>query len=64
MPPRVVFDTNIIVSGLLWRGKAYQCLLLARAGVIQAVYCREIVAELSQKLRQIICPGVFLVSRS
>jgi len=32
MPERVVFDTNVIISGLLWRGKAYQCLLLARSG--------------------------------
>jgi predicted nucleic acid-binding protein len=34
MPKRVVFDTNVIISGLLWRGKAYQCLLLARSGVV------------------------------
>ncbi len=51
MPTRVVFDTNIMVSGLLWRGKAYQCLLLARAGVVRAVYCPEMMAELSEKLR-------------
>ena len=50
MPERVVFDTNVMVSGLLWRGKPYQCLLLARAGLVQAIYCREILAELSQKL--------------
>jgi len=30
MLERVVFNTNIMVSGLLWRGKPYQCLLLAR----------------------------------
>ncbi len=51
MAEKVVFDTNIWISGLLWRGKPYQCLLLARSGVVQAVYCREILAELSQKLR-------------
>jgi putative PIN family toxin of toxin-antitoxin system len=50
MPERVVFDTNVIVSGLLWRGKPYQCLLLARAGLVQAIYCREMLAELSRKL--------------
>lgn len=41
MPERVVFDTNIMVSGLLWRGKAYKCLLLARAGVVQAIIARR-----------------------
>jgi putative PIN family toxin of toxin-antitoxin system len=50
---RVVFDTNIWISGLLWRGKPYQCLLLARAGLVQTVYCPSIAAELSQKLRQV-----------
>ena len=53
MAERVVFDTNIWISGLLWRGKPYQCLLLARAGVVQAVYCPPMVAELAEKLRQV-----------
>jgi putative PIN family toxin of toxin-antitoxin system len=53
MPERVVFDTNIWISGLLWRGKPYQCLLLARVGMVQHVYCQEMTAELSQKLRQV-----------
>ena len=52
MPERVVFDTNIWISGLLWRGRPYQCLLLARARVVQPVYCHAMVAELAQKLRQ------------
>jgi len=52
MPERVVFDTNIWISGLLWRGRPYQCLLLGRAKVVQAVYCQAMVAELAQKLRQ------------
>ena len=51
MPERVVYDTNIWISGLLWRGKPYQCLLLARAGVVQLAHCQAMVAELSQKLR-------------
>ena len=53
MPERVVFDTNVWVSGLLWRGKPYQCLLLARAGVVQIVYCDEMAAELSRTLRRV-----------
>ncbi len=52
MVERVVFDTNVQVSGLLWHGKAYQCLLLARGGIVQAVYCQPMLAELSQKLRR------------
>ena len=52
MPERVVFDTNIWISGLVWRGKPYQCLLLARGRVVQHVYCKEMVAELSRKLRE------------
>jgi predicted nucleic acid-binding protein len=39
MPERVVFDTNIWISGLLWRGKPHQCLLLARSKVVQHVHC-------------------------
>ena len=53
MPERVVFDTNIWISGLLWRGQPYRCLLLARAGVVQLVYCQAMAAELSRKLRQV-----------
>lgn len=51
MPERAVFDTNIWISGLLWRGKPYQCLVLARAALVQPVYCREMMAELARKLR-------------
>ena len=52
MPDRVVFDTNIWISGLLWRGKPYQCLLLARGQAVQHVHCTEMMAELSEKLRE------------
>jgi hypothetical protein len=36
----------------VWRGKPYQCLLLARAKVVEHVYCAEVMAELSEKLRE------------
>jgi len=52
MAERVVFDTNALISGLLWKGKPYHCLLLARSGVIQAVYCNPMLAELTEKLRE------------
>jgi putative PIN family toxin of toxin-antitoxin system len=52
VPERVVFDTNIWISGLLWRGKPYQCLLLARGQAVQHVHCAEMMTELSEKLRE------------
>lgn len=52
MSKRVVFDTNIWISGLLWRGKPYQSLLLVRSRVVQHMHCSEMVAELSRKLRE------------
>jgi putative PIN family toxin of toxin-antitoxin system len=51
VPDRVVFDTNIWISGLLWRGKPYQCLLMARGKIVEAMYCQPMAAELSKKLR-------------
>ena len=52
MPLRVVFDTNIWIAGLNWRGAPYRCLLLARTGLVQLVYCQPMAAELSIKLRE------------
>ena len=51
MTERVVFDTNVWVSGLLWRGKPYRCLLLARSGLVKPVYCQAMVDELLRKLQ-------------
>lgn len=48
---RVVFDTNVWISGLLWRGKPYQCLLPARAGAVRPTYCLSMLGELAGKLR-------------
>ena len=48
---RVFFDTNVWISGLLWCGKPYQCLLLARSGVVTAIVSPQILAELVEKLR-------------
>ena len=50
MPIKVVFDTNILLSGIGWNGKPYTCLELARNGVIEGVTCRELLDELSEKL--------------
>jgi putative PIN family toxin of toxin-antitoxin system len=48
---RVVLDTNVCISGTLWRGKPYQCLLLARAGIVRPCYCDAMLSELREKLR-------------
>ena len=46
-----VLDTNVLLSGVGWKGKPYQCLELARAGAIDAFTCPEILDELTEKLR-------------
>jgi putative PIN family toxin of toxin-antitoxin system len=51
MPQVVVFDTNILFSGIGWKGKPYECLELARAGKVEGVTCRELLDELVEKLQ-------------
>jgi putative PIN family toxin of toxin-antitoxin system len=51
MRPIAVFDTNILFSGVGWKGKPYECLELARAGKIEGVTCREVLDELAAKLQ-------------
>ena len=51
MNQRVVLDTNVLISGLLWRGNPYKCLYLAQVGVIQSVTCAEILEEFQRKLQ-------------
>jgi uncharacterized protein len=43
---RVVLDTNILVSGLLWRGAPYRCLLAVQAGLADLVLSPPILEEL------------------
>ena len=47
----VVFDTNILFSGLGWRGSPFRCLELARKGQVISVTCQEILTELEEKLQ-------------
>jgi putative PIN family toxin of toxin-antitoxin system len=49
--PRVVFDTNILLSAIGWKGTPYQCVELARQGRIVSFTCSEILDELIEKLR-------------
>ncbi len=47
-----VFDTNVLLSGVGWKGKPFQCLELARTGVIDGLICREIADELADTLER------------
>jgi putative PIN family toxin of toxin-antitoxin system len=47
---KVVLDTNILVSGLLWRGAPYRCLLAVRAGLADLVISQPILDELRRVL--------------
>ena len=43
---RVVVDTNVAVSGLLWHGPPNQILKWVREGILVLIACEETVAEL------------------
>ena len=45
---RVVLDTNVIVSGLLWGGPPNRLLRWARDGVLEVVCCEEAIAEVKR----------------
>ena len=47
---RVVFDSNILVSGLLWRGAPYRCVVAIRAGLAELVVSRPILEEIRRVL--------------
>jgi uncharacterized protein len=47
---RVVIDTNVWVSGLLWRGAPWELLRLAEAGDLTLCTSPAILAELSEVL--------------
>lgn len=49
--PRVVLDTNIYISAIIFGGNPGQILEIARTGEIDLVTSREILLELALKLR-------------
>ena len=49
---RVVADTNIVVSGLMWRGNPRRILDAARAGEIQLLTTVALLAELEDVLER------------
>ncbi len=50
MQPIVVYDTNILISGMVWGGKPYGCIALAQHGKVKGLTCPEILSEFSEKL--------------
>ena len=49
---KVVFDTNILVSGHFWKGPPYRCLLAVDAGLVLLVLSAPIISEFKQKLER------------
>ena len=49
-PPRVVLDTNVMVSGLLWKGKSNQILEWVEEGKLELCQSKKTLEELTQVL--------------
>ena len=47
---KAVFDTNILISAIFWRGSPYRCLLAAQAGLVDLYVSPPILAELGRVL--------------
>lgn len=50
MQPIVVYDTNILISGMVWGGVPYDCIELAMVGRVEGIICAEIIDEFDEKL--------------
>ena len=50
MRPIVVYDTNILISGMVWGGVPYDCIELAMTDRVEGVTCAEIIDEFDEKL--------------
>lgn len=50
MPPRIVFDTNVVVSALVFGGRLAWLVSAWAAGTIVPLVCRETVTELLRVL--------------
>ena len=47
---RAIFDTNILVSAVFWRGGPYRCLLAAQAGIVELILSEPILSEFQRVL--------------
>ncbi|MCY3722468.1 MAG: putative toxin-antitoxin system toxin component, PIN family [Candidatus Poribacteria bacterium] len=50
MQPVVVYDTNVLISGMIWGGVPYRCIELSQQKKIQGLICDEILDEFEDKL--------------
>ena len=44
---RIVVDTNVVLSGLIWRGAPHELIVHARTGAISLISSRALIAELA-----------------
>ena len=63
MRPIVVYDTNILISGMVWGGTPYDCIKLAMTDRIEGVICAEIIDEFTEKLTTKLEYPQFRISR-
>lgn len=50
MQPIVVYDTNILISGMVWGEVPYDCIELAMTDRAKGITCAEIIDEFDEKL--------------
>ena len=50
MQPVVVYDTNVLISGMVWGGVPYRCIELAQQNKVEGIICDEILEEFAEKL--------------
>jgi putative PIN family toxin of toxin-antitoxin system len=50
---RLLLDTNVVVSGLLWNGAPAQLIDAARRDEVELCMCRRLLAELARILQRI-----------
>ena len=50
MQPVVVYDTNVLISGMIWGGVPYDCIALSEQGKVEGLTCDEILDEFVDKL--------------
>lgn len=49
---RVVYDTNVILSGFLWRGNEWQCMMKVEEGEVILFLNKEIISEIYEVARR------------
>ena len=63
MRPIVVYDTNILISGMVWGGVPYDCIKLSMKDKVEGVTCSEIINEFDEKLTTKLGYTQFRISR-